>query len=122
MDRPAPRTNNAELRFQFSVVARKIALRICGPATMTKAIGRSERKLTRREPDQALPSQQWCSHPSRRGVDALACGPPTCRGMPMTSTLAHALDQLGREYGSRFLLEPAPDHQLPQHPMRAVDA
>ena len=27
-----------------------------------------------------------------------------------------------RQYGNRFLLEPAPDHQLPEHGMRAVDA
>src|SRR4051794_30427555 len=122
MDRAAPRTNNAELRFQFSVVARKIALRICGPATMTKAIGSSVRKLTKSQPDRTLPSQQWCLHPALGGVGALVAGPPTCRGMPMTSTLAHQLENLGREYGSRFLLEPAPDHQLPEHGMRAVDA
>jgi glutamate decarboxylase len=42
--------------------------------------------------------------------------------MGMTSTLSHELDELAREYGNRFLLEPAPDHRLPQHGMRAVDA
>jgi glutamate decarboxylase len=36
--------------------------------------------------------------------------------------LAGELDALAREYGSRFLLEPAPDYQLPEHGMRAVDA
>jgi glutamate decarboxylase len=40
----------------------------------------------------------------------------------MTSTLAHELDVLAREYGNRYLLEPAPDHQIPQNGMRAVDA
>jgi glutamate decarboxylase len=36
--------------------------------------------------------------------------------------LAEQLDALAREYGNRFLLEPAPDNQLPEHGMRAVDA
>jgi glutamate decarboxylase len=38
------------------------------------------------------------------------------------AALARELDALAREYGSRFLLEPAPDHELPKHGMRAVDA
>ena len=46
----APMTNAAEFRFQSSLVARKIALRICGPATITNAIGRIVRKLTRAPP------------------------------------------------------------------------
>ena len=41
----APMTNAAEFRFQSSLVARKIALRICGPAIITNAIGRMVRKL-----------------------------------------------------------------------------
>jgi glutamate decarboxylase len=32
------------------------------------------------------------------------------------------LDTLAKEYGNRFLLEPAPDHQLPEHGMAATDA
>jgi glutamate decarboxylase len=32
------------------------------------------------------------------------------------------LDALAREYGNRFLLEPAPDHRLPKQGMRSVDA
>src|SRR5918994_1802311 len=36
--------------------------------------------------------------------------------------LAEQLDALAREYGNRFLLEPAPDNQLPEHGMRSVDA
>jgi glutamate decarboxylase len=36
--------------------------------------------------------------------------------------LARELDALAQEYGNRFLLEPAPDHQLPKQGMRAVDA
>ena len=36
--------------------------------------------------------------------------------------LAEQLDALAAAYGNRFLLEPAPDHQLPEHGMRAVDA
>ena len=36
--------------------------------------------------------------------------------------LSRELDALAREYGNRFLLEPAPDHELPRHGMPAVDA
>ena len=36
--------------------------------------------------------------------------------------LAEQLDALARQYGNRFLLEPAPDDQLPEHGMRGVDA
>jgi glutamate decarboxylase len=36
--------------------------------------------------------------------------------------LADQLDALAEAYGNRFLLEPAPDNQLPPHGMRAVDA
>ena len=32
------------------------------------------------------------------------------------------LEALAEAYGNRFLLEPAPDNQLPEHGMRAVDA
>ena len=46
----APKTYAAEFRFQSSLVARKIALRICGPAIITNAIGRMVRKLTRPPP------------------------------------------------------------------------
>ena len=38
------------------------------------------------------------------------------------SVTARELDALAREYGNRFLLEPAPDHALPEQGMRAVDA
>src|SRR5438876_6946953 len=38
------------------------------------------------------------------------------------SITARELDALAREYGNRFLLEPAPDNQLPKHGMLAVDA
>jgi glutamate decarboxylase len=38
------------------------------------------------------------------------------------SALAEGLEALARDYGNRFLLEPAPDHKLPQHGMRSVDA
>ena len=41
MDSAAPAMYAAELRRQFSLVARKIALRICGPAIITNAIGRT---------------------------------------------------------------------------------
>jgi glutamate decarboxylase len=38
------------------------------------------------------------------------------------SSITAELDALAQEFGNRFLLEPAPDHQLPKHGMRAVDA
>jgi glutamate decarboxylase len=36
--------------------------------------------------------------------------------------LIEQLDALAQQYGNRFLLEPAPDHRLPEHGMAAVDA
>jgi glutamate decarboxylase len=47
---------------------------------------------------------------------------------PPTSTngaddaVIEQLDALAAAYGNRFLLEPAPDNQLPRHGMRSVDA
>ena len=41
---------------------------------------------------------------------------------PTGSSVTSELDALAREYGNRFLLEPAPDHRLPKQGMRAVDA
>ena len=41
---------------------------------------------------------------------------------PTGSSVMGELDALAREYGNRFLLEPAPDHRLPERGMRAVDA
>ena len=38
------------------------------------------------------------------------------------SLTSRQLDALAREYGNRFLLEPAPDHRLPKQGMLAVDA
>src|SRR5215204_1822790 len=46
-------------------------------------------------------------------------------GSPVTPTgspVISELDTLAREYGNRFLLEPAPDHRLPKQGMPAVDA
>jgi glutamate decarboxylase len=40
----------------------------------------------------------------------------------ITDALSRELDALAQEYGNRFLLEPAPDHKLPERGMRAVDA
>jgi glutamate decarboxylase len=45
-------------------------------------------------------------------------GPTT----PTDAGIGRELDALAREYGNRFLLEPAPDHHLPKQGMRAVDA
>jgi glutamate decarboxylase len=39
-----------------------------------------------------------------------------------TAPLSAQLDAMAEQYGNRFLLEPAPDHQLPEKGMRAVDA
>src|SRR4030095_15368856 len=41
---------------------------------------------------------------------------------PTGSSVMSELDALAREYGNRFLLEPAPDHRLAKHGMRAGDA
>ena len=41
---------------------------------------------------------------------------------PAQARLAAELDQLGQEYGNRFLREAAPDNELPERGMRAVDA
>src|SRR5689334_7026736 len=41
---------------------------------------------------------------------------------PTGSPLMSELDALAQEYGNRFLHEPAPDHRLPKHGMRSVDA
>jgi glutamate decarboxylase len=38
------------------------------------------------------------------------------------SALAEGLEALARDYGNRFLLEPAPDNRLPEHGMRSIDA
>jgi glutamate decarboxylase len=38
------------------------------------------------------------------------------------SELFEQLETLAEQYGNRFLLEPAPDRQLPEHGMRSVDA
>jgi glutamate decarboxylase len=47
---------------------------------------------------------------------------PTTEDGGAVSALAGQLDALAAAYGNRFLLEPAPDHRLPDHGMRAVDA
>ena len=36
--------------------------------------------------------------------------------------LSEQLEELAKQFGNRFLLEPAPDNQLPEHGMPAVDA
>ena len=38
------------------------------------------------------------------------------------SAMIEKLEELAAAYGNRFLLEPAPDNELPEHGMRAVDA
>jgi glutamate decarboxylase len=38
------------------------------------------------------------------------------------SSLIEGLEALAEAFGNRFLLEPAPDTELPEHGMRAVDA
>jgi glutamate decarboxylase len=41
---------------------------------------------------------------------------------PKDESLSNQLDARAARYGNRFLLEPAPDNQLPEHGMPAVDA
>src|SRR3954453_23200076 len=36
--------------------------------------------------------------------------------------LSAQLEALARQFGNRFLLEPAPDNELPEHGMPAIDA
>ena len=38
------------------------------------------------------------------------------------SEMADQLEALGKDYGNRFLLDPPPDHELPEHGMRSLDA
>jgi glutamate decarboxylase len=38
------------------------------------------------------------------------------------AALSEELEALARDYGNRFLLEAAPDHKLPDHGMRSLDA
>src|SRR5437868_5937003 len=38
------------------------------------------------------------------------------------AAVTRELDAMAREYGNRFLLEPAPDNELPRHGMRSTDA
>jgi glutamate decarboxylase len=47
---------------------------------------------------------------------------PTPPGSSNGDDLATQLETLAKAYGNRFLLEAAPDHQLPQHGMTATDA
>jgi glutamate decarboxylase len=50
---------------------------------------------------------------------AAASGLPDGGAQPL---LSEQLEGLAKQYGNRFLLEPAPDHRLPEHGMTAVDA
>jgi glutamate decarboxylase len=47
---------------------------------------------------------------------------PTSANGGEQAELIHQLATVAREYGNRFLLEPPPDNQLPEHGMTAVDA
>src|SRR4029079_12138409 len=66
--------------------------------------------------------------PSARGEPPSSIPPPAAPPPGMNeleaagSALAEGLEAPPRDYGNRFLLEPAPDHKLPQHGMRSVDA
>jgi glutamate decarboxylase len=51
--------------------------------------------------------------------DQPVAAPP---GSDAEVVLSQQLENMAREYGNRFLLEPAPDNELPEHGMRAVDA
>ena len=55
----APARNAAELRRQSRLVARNTALMICGPAIITNASGRTDRRvLTEDHPDGAMPARR----------------------------------------------------------------
>src|SRR5215218_7070895 len=47
--------------------------------------------------------------------------PPSTNGGEQTEFI-HQLEAVARQYGNRFLLEPAPDDKLPEHGMTPVDA
>jgi glutamate decarboxylase len=47
---------------------------------------------------------------------------PTSTDGGEQSALFEQLENLARQYGNRFLLEPAPDERLPEHGMTATDA
>jgi glutamate decarboxylase len=47
---------------------------------------------------------------------------PSAADGDQEAALAEQLEALARRFGNRFLLEPAPDHRLPEHGMPAVDA
>ena len=49
-------------------------------------------------------------------------GPRMTLHGPAQARLAAELDELGQDYGNRFLREASPDGALPEHGMRAVDA
>ena len=51
-----------------------------------------------------------------------SASPPTPGNGAHEPALIEQLDALAAAYGNRFLLEPAPDNQLPEHGMRSVDA
>src|SRR5262249_17933966 len=65
---------------------------------------------------------------SARGGVIVSIPPPTTppAGMPELEATGEALsaelEALARDYGNRFLLEPAPDQKRPEHGMRSPDA
>ena len=82
---------------------------------------RSPRRCSWREPTGNAPARR-SPHPGDEWAPAVGlhgCDPRAPGATPMTSPL---VDSARRPLRQRFLLEPAPDNQLPQHGMRAVDA
>ena len=64
-----------------------------------------------------------CQHPPPSVAHLIAPGVASRRRSARCEPpLIEQLDDLARQYGNRFLLEPAPDNQLPEHGMTAVDA
>jgi glutamate decarboxylase len=51
--------------------------------------------------------------------DQPVAAPP---GSDAEVVLSHQLETMAHQFGNRFLLEPAPDNELPEHGMPAVDA
>jgi hypothetical protein len=102
----APRTYAADVRRQSSLVAKKNELSICGPATMTKAIGSTARMFMRailfgpkaafvrlgNRDSSAQLRELWPQPETRMGPPKSGKG----RSVPLVDQAAAALDRLSR--------------------------
>src|SRR4051812_25998248 len=60
--------------------------------------------------------------PARRDLTNMTSTEHSAHPTTTDGAISRQLDALAREYGNRFLLEPAPDDRLPRQGMRAVEA